>query len=817
MSQDASATAGSSVSNRKGPLNRLLDLFSSVWFGIALFTAIFIYSTIGSAGVLYPISFDIFSKEGWAYEQLRQRPFFELTEFEWFHWWPFSLLLALFSLTLIVTTIRRIPFRLINAGVLTIHCGILMLIAGSVYYFATKIEGDVPVFRRKVVINVPGAHEVEMLARPGNKIVANGEKGAYSFEIANVQPDWPILSGDDAGKKAYSVSISVSTPDQQFIRQLLAGYPQYTEDIIPGKGRAIKAVGKKLLDESIDLSLAYLPQDRFFIQGTSALYVRRPGGSEWAERPIAGLPHYNDRLSSQADVWPSSSMRHAKFEPINLEVPPQENDDPLSGLDVRVTGYLRYAFEERRWQDGGDRLNPVLGLTFRDARNRTKEYELAAFDPHRSTTEGGQLIFRWVESEQQIEELANAESNTLIVRIPDTNIEIKLPVTEFASNNPELPFRKVEGTDYEFRIYSKVDNLQISQDRSVSVVMLDLRTPEKTFRRMVADDPRSTMDMPKDMGSAGHGKMELDTGIETKYVPPLPLVTIIAGPESLGLTMLLRQEQGPPRRIELEIGSEVVLNGDIKLAPTYFYVNARRETRPWIVPQEQRDRDAGRSYSKIQVALSKPGWEQRMWLPYNRWALPPEKDFRIPGRIEVQTRHVILADGSAAELMFSREQEKLPSAVVLDDFVLQTHQGGLSGQNQNIRDYVSQLRFADASGGWSEQVQMSLNNPANRDGWWFFQSTWDPPMPSQGYAGMNYTGVGVGNRNGVYIQLFGTCVAVAGMLFAFYVKPIILRRRRKAVYDKLEREKLSASPKTGAGAGAKHEAVTEQALVEEEV
>ena len=71
---------------------------------------------------------------------------------------------------------------------------------------------------------------------------------------------------------------------------------------------------------------------------------------------------------------------------------------------------------------------------------------------------------------------------------------------------------------------------------------------------------------------------------------------------------------------------------------------------------------------------------------------------------------------------------------------------------------------------------MSSNNPATMGGFWFFQSTWDPP--ARGYAGMNYTGAGVGNRNGVYIQLAGTVIAVSGMLFAFYVKPIIRRNRQ---------------------------------------
>ncbi|MCH7526450.1 MAG: hypothetical protein IID39_03340, partial [Planctomycetes bacterium] len=90
---------------------------------------------------------------------------------------------------------------------------------------------------------------------------------------------------------------------------------------------------------------------------------------------------------------------------------------------------------------------------------------------------------------------------------------------------------------------------------------------------------------------------------------------------------------------------------------------------------------------------------------------------------------------------------------------------------------VSQLRFKTENG-WSEPQQMSMNLPAHNGGYWYFQSTWDPP--AEGYAGMNYTGLGVGNRNGVHIQLAGTIIAVSGMIFAFYFKPIVRRRMQQA-------------------------------------
>jgi hypothetical protein len=42
---------------------------------------------------------------------------------------------------------------------------------------------------------------------------------------------------------------------------------------------------------------------------------------------------------------------------------------------------------------------------------------------------------------------------------------------------------------------------------------------------------------------------------------------------------------------------------------------------------------------------------------------------------------------------------------------------------------------------------------------------------------MNYTGLGVGNRHGVGTMLLGSVLTVLGTLWAFYVKPLILRRR----------------------------------------
>ena len=78
-------------------------------------------------------------------------------------------------------------------------------------------------------------------------------------------------------------------------------------------------------------------------------------------------------------------------------------------------------------------------------------------------------------------------------------------------------------------------------------------------------------------------------------------------------------------------------------------------------------------------------------------------------------------------------------------------------------------------------MSVSVNEPKQYQDYWFFQSQWDPPDSTS--AGLNYTVLGVGNRHGVFIMLLGCCLAVSGMIWAFFVKPMIKRKRQRVVYS----------------------------------
>ncbi|MCG3136461.1 MAG: hypothetical protein HJJLKODD_00294 [Phycisphaerae bacterium] len=737
-------------------LNKILDTFCSIWLGVVLLVMIFTYSTIGSA-----------------YPPFRQQPGLEMTEFQWFHWWPFDLLIALFTLNMVLATIRKIPLRVTTAGVWMIHSGIVILVLGSFWYFGSKLEGDAPIFRRQVMIRLPGSDQVTaMYIRPDNRLSLTGPDGQYTFAIADLQPEWPIQSEPHVGEKAYSVSVQVTTPHETFIRQLLAGYPQYTEDVIPGEGRAIKKIGRKLIDENLQLALDYNPQNYLYLNDSSALYVRPADQSVWIEKPIAELPNYHDHVADRSQVIDPSG-RISKNQPLNLVMAQQGEQDPLAGVEVTVLSYLRYAQEQTRWAPGGPQLNPIVRLRADIPQQGSQVFELAAKDAEQQTAANGQIAMHWVENQTDLQQLQKDETAFLRIQVPSAQADLKLTIDELRQQSATwLP---IPDTDYQFRLQNTVDKLAMGDGRLVSIAMVEVRKGESGFLRMVADDPQSTRDMASSEGGMGHEMLELDKNIVMEYHPDhRALLNVVAGPAEVGLHMIFRDANGQLQSQATAAGQTTELPGGVKITIEQYIESAQREVLPMIVPVEQRDSKADRQFAMIQLQLQQGNWQQKLWLPYNPWALDGDQ-YGFRGRIPQFFRPVQLPDGRRVELLFSRERYELPAAVALDDFTLETHAGGLIGSNSNVRNYISKLRFADGQGGWSEPMQMSLNNPANHQGWWFFQSTWDPPQGN--YAGMNYTGVGVGNRNGVQVQLAGTVLAVLGMIYAFYLKPMIIRRK----------------------------------------
>jgi hypothetical protein len=254
----------------------------------------------------------------------------------------------------------------------------------------------------------------------------------------------------------------------------------------------------------------------------------------------------------------------------------------------------------------------------------------------------------------------------------------------------------------------------------------------------------------------------------------------------------------------------VELAAGVKLTVTDWMPNAIQESKPFVVPQSQRQRDARELFSMMrlnQVLPVKAAAEAAApvaapasaaeWLTYHPYVFDRPQD--VLRRYWLTPSTLTLADGTALEVLFSRQREPLPAPVALETFELTTEVGGFSGQSSSIRNYTSVVRFQETGGTWGAPERLSVNEPVEYDGMSFFQSQWDPPEEARqggmASAGLNYTVLGVGNREGVHIQLLGCCIAVSGMLYAFYVKPVIKRRRQAEVLASLGQRGASAGKK----------------------
>jgi hypothetical protein len=825
MSEPSASPAVAPKVAPTGLLGLPLALFSSVPFGIVLMTILFVYSSIGSAGVIFP------SKGELVYDQLRQWRPFEMTEFEWFHWWPFDLLLILMAINITVTTIRRIPFKPVNYGVWTIHGGILMMMLGCWIYFGTKVEGDAAVVRRQLTAELlaPAAEggsgapvvkdRVSLIASPGQRVsLADGDR-RYDLEITAIDPNWMMRSGDADSKSAYSVNVMVrrsgGKPDDgipaSYIRQLLAGYPEHTEDVIPSDDpqqpmqRAIKAVGKPTIDDGIRLSLDYAPANWFYLrmelEKAWALYVRKPGDSEWTQRPISGMPLYNDYVGDRSLVTQDPADRPLPLDPINVAVPPIAAGDPFPDVTLHVNGYLRYAFERTEWRDGGPQapLNPRISLMVAAQSGERGSYELMAFDPRNNKADEGVVQFKWVGSEEELKGLLLRPS--LRFRVPELELDITEEIVDQAGMNRDAPFKPLplprdapQDRVYSYRIVAVQDDVGFSTGNA-SVAIVEIKTPKGEYRRWVFSDPKLTRDVTDEFLKDPHAPSVVgDPSIDVQYLPGhgKSFVTVVAGPEPERLR-LISALADQVTVLPLQLEKPVALSDTLAASVMEYQPRAIAERKPFVVPKQQRERDAGVQFALARVEFPGSGSQ---WLRYHPYVFDSPK--QVLRRYPFMPQTVTLADGRTMEVLFSRQRLPLPAPIALDEFVLTSHIGGFTGEMGSIRDYMSRLRFRDSPDtAWTEPVSVSMNAPVEYAGLAYFQSQWDPPdQPrfegDRGSQGLNYTVLGVGNRHGVWTMLWGVCISVAGMMYAFYVKPVIKRRQREAVYAAVGRRPAGA-------------------------
>jgi len=772
-----------SKATSSNPSTGFIGLFSSVKTGLVLLGLLVVYCAVGSAGI--PYSYELWEPATW--NQVREHPWLEMTEMEWFQWWPFLVLIGLTCLVMAITTIRRIPFNRINAGVWMVHTGLITVAISCVVYFWTKIEGDVPVARAVVLIDVPGGEQASVLAMPGNGTVVRTEAGDWTFRITSIDPQWELLSGDDKGTRAYAVTMSVQPPADSgtgtFMRQLIVGYPQYTEDIVRSgnahqpMARAKKVLGRALVDDTLKVTLEPAAVDRFYLQAEPALYLRevidgKPG--PWVQRPIEDLPRFNDRVADVTRVWQAPGGELAS--PIDISVASIDPADPLADVDVRITDYLRHAQMATRSLPVTDGpISPAARMQVRIGTAAPTTYELFAVDPASNTAPPDIITFVWIDDEADLRIVPE-----LRIEVPEDNIDIVVTVPGLADANPAIDFEPVEGTPFKWRVRFIDDSLKVAgQVRPLAQV--ELTDGERTWRRWVFENPSLNGDLADEPDAGGHDRLiPPDTRIRTTYRPAtgsiVPFV-LVAGPDESQLRFLFRMTRSP-KVVDVQVDEPIAVAEGAQFTVTRYAQRTSTETRPAITPAARRDPRMmdRRSMLRVETPGGPPAWLSMHQYPFDSRAMS------IPGMGYFPTT-IRLEDGRVIQLLYSREHRPIDGEVTLEGFRIKSHVGGFTGTVSSVLDWVSELRFNDGA-----IVEVSVNDPKSFGGYWFFQSQWDPPdrqgertggIPS---AGRNYTVLGVGTRRGVWAMLFGAILMTLGMLYAFYVKPVLRRRELQLVH-----------------------------------
>jgi hypothetical protein len=333
----------------------------------------------------------------------------------------------------------------------------------------------------------------------------------------------------------------------------------------------------------------------------------------------------------------------------------------------------------------------------------------------------------------------------------------------------------------------------------------------KPFRRQLIPGREAVTDWKLDVEGAGpmgkRQKEPLDPNLVTRYTfsDPLRLLPTEARAKKLILTageksyLVETSVAGPASFEELKeprksFPLRTSDEGEVTITLERGD-NLRRVEDVVEVAKEKRNRNAGEAglFQVLAVRASIKGgafdgWNQTVLVPFQQWALTSPwrgGELKLPG-----VQHTIqLQLGQRVRPIAPDMTTGKPAEVTLEKFELVSYAGGdaMSGMQ---RDFKSTLKVVEGNGN-ARTATAHMNSPVyfgpgpvfggistfGDSFWTLFQAQWDP-------QGQRFTVLGVGNRPGVYTMTLGCVLMAVGLIWAFYIKPLIIRsRKNKAIKE----------------------------------
>ena len=737
---------------------RLIRLLGDIWFGMAILALILIYASLISA--IAPI-----------------RGAIEVTEMQAFRHWLFCTLVVVFSISLIVATWFRIRWNVINLGVLMVHGGLLLLIGGAWWYFATKVEGDVLLRSPYVELVGPTGQSI-----PATRVLA--EKGR------SWASDMPAFGG--------TVGLMVTET--------------HGDGLMPVRTAHVRVrVGDTLKDVTLDAESqpmvkvtdqlgvhlkTYPPETHFYDDETPALYLTGPQQQEPLIVPIHHLPLFRERYTDEGyvlkdrtgrDVPSKRTWPHVRlgpltiptgwFEPWRMPIPLEMPDSVP--FEIQITGYVPYIAQmvQQAVEAGGADAPAGMNLTLSDGRTTIRRTLFA--DPQRSMLDLAiPFEFVWVDSPEAIDAYCRpmAGPHELTVEIADPPIRKTFSIRQGQTI-------EIAGTPYKLTVelLSKDWPLMTPGYAGAHSPVAQVRVENgKTHftRTVIQRFPQLSQDINAEGVRLRTG--HVDENIQLHYrSAERGWVAILAGPQ-ITPTVAVFDASGQVQRVEVPVGQtgQITLgNTPVSVTIDALYAHASATQIPVLEPLETRRVNiTPRSASAVRLKITGrgpyAGFEQSTWVAFSIYPHTESDTHPVPVR---------LPDGTTWRLLYSRYRWPLGARLAARKLSVKFFAGRMGVESWRS-DFVAQVGDRKP-----EPAVVATNVTYAVGPWTLFQSGAAPDHWS-------YTILGVGNRRGIWPMSIGCILITIGCLYAFYVKPALIRRQRRRALRVAAAEAMHATP-----------------------
>jgi hypothetical protein len=698
---------------------------------------------------------------------LRRLPGLEMSELEFYSWWPLRVILLLFVANMVTATMRRIEFNFKNLGVLTVHTGIVTITLGSVYYSGLKREGD--------TILMAGAPDADGVAGPGapqdvffdNTRIALylGEQFGWEQRVLRGVPRYndygldaapgPTLSEAMRTRKPWDItpkrSLGVIVPPTSAQRVdpdlnvRVIGYAAYAEpaedwlraDPVPG--RPVRPGSKLNPLRVVDL-ISGIPNAQGKVNPEPAFsFSLLPSNA-------AHLYAENDAMAIEYAI----GMSDARWNELATPLPPKTDH----GLIIQV----------------GDAAARVVtaeeGKSFTERGWRVEVKQLLPEPPFPIITEG----------------YKGASSSVAVVRVTPPAESGKQPFDRW--------------------VYSRFPAINQDMLEELNASGMPKRTDADPAIRIVlveADKLRVYFDERED-GSV-RAMVRLPNRVPDFAEQSLRVV------DKLPASGLL--EEIVPQ-IALRLGEK--------------WAHAEKFERPGPVAEDKRQRSGIGTHENAMLGVeltwkTDPSWKRIVWLPFTKY-------FGLRMGTE---RQIELPTGAMLNMAFGRVQYPLPGFQVqmLDfEMIAYDHRGSPRDYQSTVRvtptngsfkefDHITRLNEPlrapfhwEDSASWLWNAGRRIIAGLDPNQYKFSQAGWDASgwertqkLTDQGLAKRpraSFTILGVGNSPGIHVIAAGGVLMALGIPWAFYIKPWLVQREKRRIQAQVKAGTYRAPTKTTA-------------------